>query len=90
MPLLLRLSHSPDFLCVVAVTALAAVVNVVPLLSAVKDYIDKVLQALLLLLVKKRVSYNVITPANPFCPTADIISPYCGGRPRHALHCQTN
>ena len=46
------LSHSPDFLCVVvAVTALAAaaaaaaVVNVVPLLSAVKDYIDKVLQA---------------------------------------------
>ena len=29
MPLL-RLSHSPDFLCVVAVTALAAVVNVVP------------------------------------------------------------
>ena len=43
------LSHSPDFLCVVvAVTALAAAaagVNVAPLLSAVKDYIDKVLQA---------------------------------------------
>ena len=57
--LLLRLSHSPDFLCVVAVTALAAVVNVVPLLSAVKDYIDKVLQALLLLLVKKKESLTM-------------------------------
>ena len=41
--------------------------SLVPLLSAVKDYIEK------------RVSYNVITRANPFCPTADIISPHCGG-----------
>ena len=72
---------------------------VVPLLSAVKDYIDKVVVLHIYVCSRVVVGKNESLTMSLqelilFCPTADIISPHCGvekgGLLRRACNCQTN